>query len=335
MKQRGAVLIVSMIILFTLTVLGVTALDTSALQIKMAANSQESMRDFQDAESGIQEALTAFVANPVEQDKTGWPANWTLRKWQEDAFVTHWLARSTDNSVTIHQFLRKIDISVIVDGTIGCYDGCDIDLIGNVHVDGRDHDPESCTLGGPASCSYDLAVAGEADIPAVYQAEPGTVTQGGSATLAGADPVIATGGGAYTAEQWTNLVAALIDHASAHNGSEWGGEGNPIIHVIDQDGYMINANTTGAGVLVITAPTVTINGAFRFEGLFVMANPAGVHMELGGGADICGAIVATSPGSTLEVGGAGTPRITYCSQALDGAAGADSTARTAWMQEKS
>lgn len=334
MKQRGAVLMVTMIILFTLTLLGIAAANTSTLQIMMAANTQESVRDFHDAESGLSEAFAAFTVNPVAQADAGLTADWSIQDWSTGTFIKNYIATSTDDTVTVHQFLRQIDISVIVDGTIGCYDGCDIDLIGNVHVDGRDHDPESCTLGGPASCGYALAATGEPDIPAVYQAAPGTVTQGGSASMAGADPVIATGGGVYTAEQWTNLVAMLIDHASEFNGSGWGGEGTPIIHVISQDGYMINANTTGAGVLVVTAPSVTINGAFRFEGLIILENPAGVHMELGGGADICGAIVATAPGSSLEVGGSGNPRITYCSQALNGATGDDSIIRTGWFEEK-
>jgi hypothetical protein len=326
---------VALVILTVLTLLGFVAMNTSALQIKVADNFEESTRDFHDAESGLSEAFAAFLGNPAAQTETGWPADWTIQQWETGTFITHWLASSTDTTVTVRQFFRQIDISVIVDGTIGCYDGCDVDLIGNVHVDGRDHDPESCVLGGPASCSYDLEAAGEADIPAVYQAEPGTVTQGGSTSLAGADPVIVTGGGVYTVDQWSALVTALVDHASGHNGSAWGAEGSPIIHVINEDGYTINSNTTGAGVLVITANHVKINGAFRFEGLIIMRHEGGVHMELAGGADICGAIVATSPGSMLEVGGAGTPRITYCSAALNGAAGGDAINRTAWMQDKS
>jgi hypothetical protein len=159
----------------------------------------------------------------------------------------------------------------------------------------------------------------------------GTVVQSGSTTLTGSTPVIQTGGGIYTGALFSELVNILVGTASELNGSGWGSEGNPVVHVINQDGYFINGNTTGAGVLIITAPNVTINGAFRYEGLIIMAHPTGVNMVMGGGADICGAIVATGPGSTLDIGGAGTPRITYCSTALNGAAGLDTVSVGGWF----
>ena len=55
-RQSGAVLIVAMVILVILTLLGVTAMNTSSLEEKMASNTQEQMRTFQAAESGISQA---------------------------------------------------------------------------------------------------------------------------------------------------------------------------------------------------------------------------------------------------------------------------------------
>lgn len=52
-RQRGAVLIVAMVLLVMLTLLGVSAMNTTQLGEKMAANSQESMRAFHAAESGL------------------------------------------------------------------------------------------------------------------------------------------------------------------------------------------------------------------------------------------------------------------------------------------
>lgn len=326
---------VTMIILFTLTLLGIAAANTSTLQIMMAGNTQESVRDFQDAESGLSEAFAAFVVNPVVQADAGLTADWQIQQWESGTFITHWIASSTDNTATVRQFIRQIDISVIVDGALSCYDGCDVLLKGNVHVDGRDHDPPTNFECNGAACTADLAANPEPDIPAIYQAAAGTVTEVGSVSMDGSLPVVQTGGGTYTSEQWQNLVGALVDHASAYNGSAWGTRTDRIVHHIDQEGMIINANLDGAGVLVITASEVTFNGNFHYEGLIVMANPAGVIMHLGGGLDICGAIVASGPGSELDVGGAGNPRITYCSTALNGAAGADSLNRTGWFQEKS
>jgi type II secretory pathway pseudopilin PulG len=50
------VLIVAMVILVILTLLGVTAMNTSSLEEKMASNTQEQVRTFQAAETGISQA---------------------------------------------------------------------------------------------------------------------------------------------------------------------------------------------------------------------------------------------------------------------------------------
>jgi len=51
--QRGAALIMGLVILFVLTLLGVAAMRTTSLEEKMAGNVQEATRAFQAAESGI------------------------------------------------------------------------------------------------------------------------------------------------------------------------------------------------------------------------------------------------------------------------------------------
>ena len=66
-RQGGAVLIIALVLLVTLTLLGVAAMNTSQLQEKMAANSQESTRAFQAAETGISEAY----ADPNAWDTGG------------------------------------------------------------------------------------------------------------------------------------------------------------------------------------------------------------------------------------------------------------------------
>jgi len=72
-RQRGAVLIVSLILLVVMTLLGVTSMNSTSLEEKMAANSQETTRAFQIAETGLSLAfndndfydLNAY--NPAEQ----------------------------------------------------------------------------------------------------------------------------------------------------------------------------------------------------------------------------------------------------------------------------
>jgi Tfp pilus assembly protein PilX len=55
--QRGAALIMALVILFILTILGVTAMSTSSLEQKMAGNIQDLTRAFQAAESGVDRVI--------------------------------------------------------------------------------------------------------------------------------------------------------------------------------------------------------------------------------------------------------------------------------------
>ena len=55
-RQSGAVLIVAMIILVILTLLGVTAMNTTSLQERIASNTQEQVHAFQAAETGLNQA---------------------------------------------------------------------------------------------------------------------------------------------------------------------------------------------------------------------------------------------------------------------------------------
>lgn len=62
--QRGAALIMALVILLVLTVLGISALTTTTLEEKMSGNTQETTRAFEAAESGVNSALgTAGVLN--------------------------------------------------------------------------------------------------------------------------------------------------------------------------------------------------------------------------------------------------------------------------------
>lgn len=55
--ERGTVLVMAMVILLVLTIIGVTAMNTSSIEAKMATNIQESNRAFTAAESGMNKAI--------------------------------------------------------------------------------------------------------------------------------------------------------------------------------------------------------------------------------------------------------------------------------------
>jgi Tfp pilus assembly protein PilX len=72
--QRGAALAVSLILLTALTVIGVSVLNSSGLQERMAANSQEKLAAFQAAESGVANVIETnadFGVDDVHTDPDG------------------------------------------------------------------------------------------------------------------------------------------------------------------------------------------------------------------------------------------------------------------------
>ncbi len=69
-RQSGAVLIVAMIILVILTLLGVTAMNTSSLQERIASNTQEQVHAFQAAETGLNQAFADGLAYDITSTYT-------------------------------------------------------------------------------------------------------------------------------------------------------------------------------------------------------------------------------------------------------------------------
>lgn len=66
-QQRGVALFVSLVLLLILTIIGVSAVQTTTLEIRMARNEHDTMLAFQAAESALRDAeqeLFVAVANP-------------------------------------------------------------------------------------------------------------------------------------------------------------------------------------------------------------------------------------------------------------------------------
>lgn len=64
-KQQGVVLVVSLLILLVLTLLGISSLDGSIMEEKMATNSQMATTTFQKAESSIRETFYTESQDPA------------------------------------------------------------------------------------------------------------------------------------------------------------------------------------------------------------------------------------------------------------------------------
>ena len=64
-RQKGAVLIVSLVVLLVVTLLGVAGMNSSLMQEKMAANAQNSNRTFQAAESSASALTEQLVSGDL------------------------------------------------------------------------------------------------------------------------------------------------------------------------------------------------------------------------------------------------------------------------------
>ena len=67
-RQRGAVLVVALLMLLVMTVLGVTAMQMSRMEERMAGNSRDINLAFQGAEAGLRDAeerLRVLIARPT------------------------------------------------------------------------------------------------------------------------------------------------------------------------------------------------------------------------------------------------------------------------------
>ncbi len=70
-RQRGAVLIVSLIFLLLMTLIGVTAMQTTTLQERMAGNMRDQNLAFQAAEAALRQGEVWLATNQVTADAAG------------------------------------------------------------------------------------------------------------------------------------------------------------------------------------------------------------------------------------------------------------------------
>lgn len=72
-RQRGAVLVVSLLMLLVLTILGVTAMQMTRMQERMAGNSRDLSLAFQGAEAALRDAELQLENYKVEPEKCADP----------------------------------------------------------------------------------------------------------------------------------------------------------------------------------------------------------------------------------------------------------------------
>ncbi len=358
-KQKGAVLIVSMILLMVITILATEGMKTSTMQVVMARNYQNSATAFMWAENGLaaggQELRTdfegvknAYIANGNSyfDSLTMGPTSfeYELTYYDEAAMGTGleaFLVRSTGNMLVSTRIVGSTfihsEIPVNINSALSLHPAGNVTLKGNSTISGYNHDvPTDFDCNG-SGCAGSLN--GTDDALGIYsETNVGDLNTIGSPTLEGAPAATQTGGGAYNQNYWNDYADNVSSLATIHNGEDangninWGTRDNPVIHVIDQS-MMINASLDGAGILIISA-NVIINGNFHFEGLVLIVSNGPVEFTVGGTARIFGATVAASPDATIDVGVTGTPGILYSLEALTNLNNISGVRRTAWFEEK-
>jgi len=70
-RQSGAVLIVALMLLVVLTMLGISAIESTKLETRMAANTRRYNQAFQQAESGISKAFRTLEQNTQQLQEIG------------------------------------------------------------------------------------------------------------------------------------------------------------------------------------------------------------------------------------------------------------------------
>jgi type IV pilus assembly protein PilX len=85
-KQRGAALVVGLLLLLVVTLLAVAGMNSASLEFIMAGNEQYRGRAFQAAEAGIEQSLVDGVFNPGDPKKQTVDGEITFNAKSKDAY---------------------------------------------------------------------------------------------------------------------------------------------------------------------------------------------------------------------------------------------------------
>jgi type IV pilus assembly protein PilX len=92
-RNQGVALFISLVLLLVLTILGVSVVQTTSLEIRMARNEHDTLLAFEAAESALRDAEAALEAttSTVDYDDGGTLGLWTVAdlnqpdRWEDDA----------------------------------------------------------------------------------------------------------------------------------------------------------------------------------------------------------------------------------------------------------
>jgi len=92
-KQRGATLLISLVLLLVLTILALVAARSASLQQRMASNLQQQNMAFQAAENGIQAAILKLAEDPFARPQASTPKYLSMDIKKDALKLPNWLTK--------------------------------------------------------------------------------------------------------------------------------------------------------------------------------------------------------------------------------------------------
>jgi hypothetical protein len=170
----------------------------------------------------------------------------------------------------------------------------------------------------PALGDDDKNPSGNPAMPGIFYSSTSTVFDLKTGAVTGT-PNLTNGVSAYSETEWAQFVNDNMPPNFYTVGDFMGNRNNPIITIL-QPGVTtkLNANTTGAGILIVPGDaTLKMSGGFAYEGLVIIYTGGTIAVgdaSLTGTADIFGAIVCI--GGNLDIDVSGTFDLNYSTAAL-------------------
>jgi type II secretory pathway pseudopilin PulG len=338
--QRGATLIISLVLVSVMSLVGISALSGANMQERMASNTRQQAEAFLAAEAGAAAAATWLLDNDDDWGDVGaisLPAfdNPNASYAVTIAFDTPAADQATITSIgTTNGGARRTITAVFDRATEGdsivppfaeaafsCFGGnCSIEVGGSSTVRGTDwHVPANFNCAG-AGCNGTLS--DRDPVTGIYMAEGGDIDLGPGQQKAYGDPptrITDEYTGDYGSEYWNGFISELTgitpptEFVGSVSTGDIGTRETPTFSVL-KEGAQVSGNVSGAGILIVE-PGVSFTGTMHYEGLIIVLPGANFSA---GNVRLFGAVVALSDDENpVDWDQTGNMDIKYSSEALE------------------
>lgn len=325
-NERGVVLVTALMVMALLTVMGISAMNTSDTELKITGNQRVASQAFYLTEAGIQHAVGVFgsvkkgFANLKSADfdtKALGSGSYTVEVvLQPDPAEEIYRLRSSGTSAGVVKtieatYSRLKAVSPAADGAFGIYGKKPVlNLPNNKQpLDGRDWAvPTDFNCNG-AGCAGSPSNDPTKSKPGLYVSDPTYV-----APTQGVEGAVKISNG-VPEQDWKDLADGLIPSANKNPSSNnFGTRSKPTVTYVDNT-TTFTGNVDGAGILIIASSgNLKISGNFHYEGIVIVLDGGGLD-SFGGTADLFGTVLMIGDNINTEFKGNGMAK--YSSKAID------------------